>query len=262
MCACVCSQLCVCPITRMFNHFYDCDKFKKAGQFSFSDIQKLSKNLKSGILPLPQLVKLLEHRNIIARISFPDSSAKESGAPLSETPQSASPTGRPSHDICKHVLETVCHTLDHVISKIKHKQYLALSSSDSPTRSPYELGFQCPEHPQEDHMAVCRPSSEQLDPSLSAANLWFDYFENNSTLLCLNENVVVTGTDPNDSWREHEDFATSPRITGVCIDKKYSLWMGPPKAGKLKFFYPLFIYTHANTIKFIHSYMYWLMLLM
>ena len=364
----------------MFNHFYDCDKFKKAGQFSFSDIQKLSKNLKSGILPLPQLVKLLEHRNIIARISFPDSSTKESGAPLSETPQSASrvpvcnesvvyfmpavlpsaqecelnvshnysdpapllirfksgiitvgefcasiasvvarkklgwtlqepqrsgtqcgctlhknciafrvnkysgsyditliskpkryevhitlfrsPTGRPSHDICKHVLETLCHTLDHVISKIKHKQYLALSSSDSPTRSPYELGFQCPEHPQEDHMAVCTPSSEQLDPSLSAANLWFDCFENNSTLLCLNENVVVTGTYPNDSWREHEDFATSPHITGVCIDKKYSLWMGPPKAGKLNFFYPLFIYTHANTIKFIHSYMYRLMLLM
>ena len=90
MCACVCSQLCACPITRMFNHFYDCDKFKKAGQFSFSDIQKLSKNLKSGILPLPQLVKLLERRNIIARISFPDSSAKESGAPLSKTPQSAS----------------------------------------------------------------------------------------------------------------------------------------------------------------------------
>ena len=357
-----------------------CDKFKQAGQFRFNDILKLSKKLKSGILPLPQLVKLLEHRNIIARISSPDSSAEESSAPLSETSQSASrvpvcnesvvyfmpavlpsaqeselnvshnpvdpapllicftsgiipvgvfcasiaslvakkrlgwtlqepqrsgtqcgctlhknciafrvnkyggsyditliskpkryevhitllrsPTGRPSHDICKHVLETVCHTLDHVISKIKHKQYLALSSSDSPTRSPYELGFQCPEHPQEDHMAVCRPSSEQLDPSLSAANLWFGYFENNSTLLCLNENVVVTGTGPNDSWREHEDFATSPRTTGVCINKKYSLWMGPPKAGKLKFFYPLFIYTHANTIKFIHSYMYRLMLLM
>ena len=323
-------------------------KFKQAGQFRFSDIKKLSKNLKSGILPLPQLVKLLEHRNIIARISSPDSSAKESGAPLSETPQSVSrvpvcnesvvyfmpavlpsaqeselnvshnpvdpapllirfksgivpvgvfcasiaslvaqkrlgwtlqepqrsgtqcgctlhknciafrvnkysgsyditliskpkryevhitllrsPTGQPSHDICKHVLETVCHTLDHVISKIKHKQYLALSSSDSPTRSPYELGFQCPEHPREDHMAVCRPSSEQLDPSLSAANLWFGYFENNSTLLCLNENVVVTGND---------DFATSPHVTGVCIDEKYSLWMGPPKAGKLKFFlYP------------------------
>ena len=357
-----------------------CDKFKQTGQFRFSDIQKLSKNLKSGILPLPQLVKLLEHRNIIARISSPDSSAKESGAPLSETPQSASrvpmcnesvvyfmpavlpsaqecelnvshnsadpapllirfksgiipvgvfcasiasvvarkklgwtlmepqrsgtqcgytlhknciafrvnkfsgsyditliskpkryevhitvlrsPIGQPSHDICKHVLETVCHTLDHVISKNKQKQYLTLSSSDSPTRSPYELGFQCPEHPQEDHMAVCRPSSEQLDPSLSAANLWFGYFENNSTLLCLNENVVVTGTDCKDSWHEHEDFATSPHITGVCIDKKYSLWMGPPKAGKSKFFYPLFIYTHANTIKFIHSYMYRLMLLM
>ena len=67
-----------------------CDKFKKAGQFSFNDILKLSKKLKSGILPLPQLVKLLEHRNIIARISSPDSSTEESGAPLSKTPQSAS----------------------------------------------------------------------------------------------------------------------------------------------------------------------------
>ena len=90
----VCGHNFVCPITRMFNHFYiiyyDCDKFKKAGQFSFSDIQKLSKNLKSDILHLRQLVKLLEHLNIIARISSPDSSAEECGATLSETPQSAS----------------------------------------------------------------------------------------------------------------------------------------------------------------------------
>ena len=338
-------------------------KFKQAGQFRFSDIKKLSKKLKSGILPLPQLVKLLEHRNIIARISSPDSSAKESGATLSETPQSVSrvpvcnesvvyfmpavlpsaqvselnvshnsvdpapllirfksgiipvgvfcasiaslvarkklgwtlmeprrpgnqrsyslyknrvtfrvhiqgasydvtliskpkryeihitlvrpPTTRPSHDICKHVLETVCHTLDHVISKLKHKQYLTPSSSYSPTQSPYELGFQCSLHPDEDHIAINRPHSGEMDSSQSATQLWFGYLENKTSLFCLNENVVVdltlTGTHdalaiPSDSSREQED-STDPNIGGVRIDEKYSLWMGPPKVGKLKFIY-------------------------
>ena len=340
-----------------------CDNFKKAGQFSFNDIQKLSKKLKSGILPLPQLVKLLEHRNIIARISSPDSSTEESGAPLSETPQSAStvpvcnesvvyfmpavlpsaqeselnmshnsvnpapllihfksgivpvgvfcasiaslvarkklgwtlmepqrpgnqcsyslyknrvtfrvhiqgasydvtliskpkryevhitlpcsPTRRPSHNTCKHVLETVCHTLDHVISKMKHKQYLTPSSSNSPTQSPYELGFRCPLHPDEDHMAVNRPHTGEMDSSLSATHLWFGYLENKTSLFCLNENVVVnhtlTGTHdasavPSDSSREQEDSA-NPNIGGVRIDEKYSLWMGPSKVGKLKIIY-------------------------
>ena len=341
-----------------------CDKFKKTGQFSFNDIQKLSKKLKSGILSLPQLVKLLEHLNIIARISFPDNSAKESSAPLSETPQSAStvpvcnesvvyfmpavlpsaqeselnmshnpvdpapllirfksgiipvgvfcasiaslvarkdqlgwtlmepqrpgnqcsyslyknrvtfrvhiqgasydvsliskpkryevhitlvrpPTTRPSHDICNHVLETVCHTLDHVISKMKHKQYLTPSSSNSSTQSPYELGFQCSLHPNEDHMAVNRPHSGEMDSSLSVAHLWFGYFENKTSLFCLNENVVVdltlTGTHdasavPSDSSREQE-YSSNPNIGGVRIDEKYSLWMGPSKVGKLKIIY-------------------------
>ena len=338
-------------------------KFKQAGQFRFSDIKKLSKNLKSGILPIPQLVKLLEHRNIIARISSPDSSAKESGAPLSETSQSASrvpvcnegvvyfmpavlpsaqeselnvshnsvdpapllirfksgivpvgvfcasiaslvarkklgwtlmepqrpgnqcsyslyknrvtfrvhiqgasydvtliskpkryevhitlvrpPTGRPSHNTCKHVLETVCHTLDHVISKMKHKQYLTPSSSNSSTQSLYELGFQCPLHPDEDHMAVNRPHSGEMDSSQSATHLLFGYLENKTSLFCLNENVVVdltlTGTYdalaiPSDSSREQEDSA-NPNIGSVRIDEKYSLWMGPPKVGKLKIIY-------------------------
>ena len=335
-------------------------KFKHAGQFRFSDIKKLSKKLKSGILPLSQLVKLLEHRNIIARISSPDSSAKESGAPLSETPQSASrvpvcnesvvyfmpavlpsaqeselnvshnsvdpapllirfksgivpvgvfcasiaslvarkdqlgwilmdpqssgytlyknrvafrvsrysgsydvtliskpkryevhitlvrsPTTRPSCDICKHVLETVCHNLDNVISKMKHKQYLTPSSSNSPTRSPYELGFRCPLHPDEDHMAVHRPHSGEMDSFLSATHLWFSYFKKKTSLFCLNKYVVVdltlTGTYdasavPSDSSREQED-SNNPNIGGVRIDEKYRLWMGPPKVGKLKFIY-------------------------
>ena len=331
-----------------------CDKFKQAGQFSFNDIEKLSKNLKSGILPLPQLVKLLEHLNIIAPISFPE----ESGAALTESPQSASlqgvcnesvvyfmpavlpsaqehelnvshspadpapllirfksgiipvgvfcasvasivahkdqlrwtlmeprsgtqggyslhknrvifrvnryngsydvtliskpkqyevhiqtictPSGSPSHKICQHVLETICHTLNHVISKMKHKQYLTLLSSDRPNKSPYELGFQCPKHPQEDHMAVCRPYSE---PILSTADQWFGYFKNNTSLLCINEDRVVYLTFPqthdtsanfSDSLRQKEGFQNSHDVGGVRIDKKYGLWMGPPKLGKLK----------------------------
>ena len=339
-------------------------KFKQTGQFRFSDIKKLSKKLKSGILPLPQLVKLLEHRNIIARISSPDSSTEESCATLSKRPKLASnvplrsdesvvyfmpavlpsaqeselnmshnpvdpapllirfksgiiPIGvfcasvasvvarkklgwallepqrpgnqcsyslyknrvtfrvhiqgasydvtliskpkryevhitlpcsrtrRPSHNTCKHVLETVCHTLDHVISKMKHKQYLTPSSSNSPTQFPYELGFRCPLHPDEDHMAVNRPHTGEMDSSLSATHLWFGYLENKTSLFCLNENVVVdltlTGTHdalaiPSDSSREQED-STNPNIGGVRIDEKYSLWMGPPKVGKLKIIY-------------------------
>jgi len=45
-----------------------CDQFKKTGQFSFKHIQKIAKNSKSDHLPLPKLVKLLEHLNIIAPI--------------------------------------------------------------------------------------------------------------------------------------------------------------------------------------------------
>ena len=55
-----------------------CDKFKKNGQFSFKDIQKIARNSKSDHLSLPKLVKLLEHLNIIAPIkphSSPQSDA-------------------------------------------------------------------------------------------------------------------------------------------------------------------------------------------
>ena len=45
-----------------------CDHLKKTGQFSFKHIQKIAKNSKSDHLPLPKLVKLLEHLNIIAPI--------------------------------------------------------------------------------------------------------------------------------------------------------------------------------------------------
>ena len=336
-------------------------KFKQAGQFRFSDIKKLSKNLKSGILSLPQLVKLLEHRNIIACISSPDSSAEESGATLSETPQSASrvpvcnesvvyfmpavlpsaqeselnvshnpvdpapllirfksgiiPVGvfcasiaslvarkdqlgwilmepqssdytlyknrvtfrvsrwsgsydvtlvskpkqyeahiilcspstsdGPSHDICEHVLETVCHTLDHVISKMKHKEYLTLLSSNHPNKSktPYELGFHCPKHPQEEHMAVFRPFSGQIDPSQTAFDLMLGYSVNKTSLFCLSEKMVVkvkpTGTD---TMTSNEDLR-NPAVQNVCTNEKYSLWTGHTKVGKLKLTFEPILFT-------------------
>ena len=45
-----------------------CDKFKETGQFNFRDIQSIASNSESDSLPLPELIKLLEHLNIIAPI--------------------------------------------------------------------------------------------------------------------------------------------------------------------------------------------------
>ena len=45
-----------------------CDRFKETGQLCFKDIQRIAINSKSDHLPLPKLVKLLEHLNIIAPI--------------------------------------------------------------------------------------------------------------------------------------------------------------------------------------------------
>ena len=61
---------------------FACDKFKETGQFRSSDIQKIvkcAKWSKNDSLPLPKLVKLLEHLNIIAPIK-PGSSSPESDA--------------------------------------------------------------------------------------------------------------------------------------------------------------------------------------
>ena len=44
-----------------------CTRFKETGQFSYEDIEKIARK-KSDNLPLPKLVKLLEHLNIIASI--------------------------------------------------------------------------------------------------------------------------------------------------------------------------------------------------
>ena len=59
-----------------------CDKFQETGQFSFKDIQRIAKSLKTDSLPLPKLVKLLEYLNIIAPIK-PGDSLPSSSLPLS-----------------------------------------------------------------------------------------------------------------------------------------------------------------------------------
>ena len=58
-----------------------CDKFQETGQFSFKDIQRIAKSLKTDSLPLPKLFKLLEYLNIIAPIK-PGDSLPSSSLPL------------------------------------------------------------------------------------------------------------------------------------------------------------------------------------
>ena len=91
-------------------------------------------------------------------------------------------------EVCSHVLETVCDTLDQVISKMKYKQYL-MSSFD---RNVYELGFKCPEHPDSDHLVINRPKKGWLDgPSLFAKCIWLNYHEGESIMVCLEEERVI-----------------------------------------------------------------------
>jgi len=283
-----------------------CDKFKETGQFRFKDIQKIAKNSKSDTLPLPQLVKLLEYLNIIARIpechscsttsstsSVPPSTgltmqsdtyqeeklvyfmpavlrhAKEEELYVKQNPTDPTPliirfkcgfvpvgvfcaviaslvaqkhtlrwylqepqkhsskegshilyknkvtfrvngaydisliskpkqyeihvacistTDMTLENICHHVRETVCDTLDQVISKMKYKQYLTSSLSDQPL---YELGFKCPEHPNDDHLVINRPKSGVEASSHSANLVWLNYLEGKSTLVCLENEMSI-----------------------------------------------------------------------
>ena len=287
-----------------------CDKFQETGQFSFKDIQRIAKSLKTDSLPLPKLVKLLEYLNIIAPI--------KSGGPLPSSSLPLSPGLRPQSDtyqeenvvyfmpavlrhakeeelhvkqnstdpaplmirfkcdfvpigvfcamiaslvaqkdilgwilkepckfqaidghtlckdkvtfridsaydvtliskveryeiyiacilktvkgwatlveVCSHVLETVCDTLDQVISKMKYKQHLISSPSE---QNVYELGFKCPEHPDGDHLVTNRPKKVgSKTPSLSAKPVnWLDYHEGKSIMVCLEEEREIVFAD-------------------------------------------------------------------
>ena len=101
-------------------------------------------------------------------------------------------------EVCSHVLETVCDTLDQVISKMQYKQSLISSSFD---QNVYELGFKCPEHPDGDHLVINRPKkggSKVL--SLPAKRVWLNYHEGKSIMVCLEEEkeivFVETGLPP------------------------------------------------------------------
>jgi len=85
---------------------------------------------------------------------------------------------------CEHVLETVCDTLDLVISKMMYKEYPTSLPSD---QTCYELGFKCPEHPNGDHLVINRPKKGIKTLSQSAKSLWSLYLEGKSTMVCLEE---------------------------------------------------------------------------
>ena len=88
-------------------------------------------------------------------------------------------------EICRHVLETVCDTLDQVISKMNYKQYLISSFSD---QNVYELGFKCPKHPGGDHLVINRPKKGGSNVlSFSAKCIWLNYHEGKSIMVCLEE---------------------------------------------------------------------------
>ena len=277
-----------------------CENFEKTGQFSFKDIQKIARNLKSDHLPLPKLVKLLEHLYIIAPIK-PGSSSPESDAcqevffmpavlkhaTEEELHMKQSPTdpvplmihfkcgfvpvgvfcatiatlvaqadtlgwilynkgghiwcknkvtfridgtydiimiSKPKwyeihithisttpgalEEICQHVLETVCDTLDQVIFKMKYKQNLISSRSD---QTLYELGFKCPNHPDDNHLVINRPKSRVQAPSQSAKSLWFYYLKKKSVMICLKEEISV----------DHKDISLSPPFAQQSL-----VWFG------------------------------------
>ena len=93
--------------------------------------------------------------------------------------------GQALEKMCRHVLETVCDTLDLVISKMRYKQFTTSSLSD-PTL--YELGFKCPEHPNDDHLVINVPMSGEV-PSQSAKSLWLNHHERKSVMICQDRSV-------------------------------------------------------------------------
>ena len=84
-------------------------------------------------------------------------------------------------EICHHVLETVCDTLDQVLSKLNYKPHLLSSHFD---QTLYELGFKCPAHPNDDHLIINRPKRGIGPPTKL---VWLNYHEGMSVMICLKE---------------------------------------------------------------------------
>ena len=91
--------------------------------------------------------------------------------------------------VSQEVLETVCDTLDNVISKMRYKHLTSFHSSETL----YELGFKCPKHPDDDHLVINRPMPMKgvKASSQSAKFLWLNYFEEKSIMFCLGKGIAV-----------------------------------------------------------------------
>ena len=87
-------------------------------------------------------------------------------------------------EMCRDTLETVCDTLDKVM-KFK-------PDCSTPNKSLYELGFKCPEHPDDDHLVINRPTDLEKNSGeevlLSAKSLWF---KGKPTIICLEEDKSI-----------------------------------------------------------------------
>ncbi len=89
--------------------------------------------------------------------------------------------------VSREVLETVCDTLDKVISKMRYKHLTSPHSSETL----YELGFKCPIHPNDDHLVINRPMKGVKASSQSAKFLWLNYFEKKSIMFCVGKGIAV-----------------------------------------------------------------------
>ena len=80
-------------------------------------------------------------------------------------------------DGCAHVLETICDTLDNVISQIKH-----LNPTTSTNKAIYLHGFKCPilSHFGRNDLILNKASNTVSDLSRSPKLLWYNLFERNS----------------------------------------------------------------------------------
>ena len=106
---------------------------------------------------------------------------------IARSARSATPD-KALQEICQQeVVKTVCNTLDQVISKMNYRQVF---SSDE---TPYELGFKCPEHLNDDHLAINKPKDgvEAGSQSSNSLWLWLNYHKGKSVMKCQSENIMV-----------------------------------------------------------------------
>ena len=115
---------------------------------------------------------------------------------IARSPHSATPD-KALQEICQQeVVKTVSNTLDQVISKMNYKQVFR---SDE---TPYELGFKCPEHLNDDHLAINKPKDgvEASSQSSMSLWLWLNYHKGKSVMKCQSENIMVKPSDESLVW--------------------------------------------------------------